>query len=205
MEGNICRICLEEESDRSKLIKPCRCDGSSKYVHKTCLHTWIKTGYGGPRYLQCQACHASYIRKDTSEEDITNEVFNAMGTLCLYVTMFFVLAIILSWAAPLMGYLLLSLMVMILYFTCILLTGSVLAGLLIICGYTWLGEMIKSKDTRQSRYPVILGTVICYLSAVWILYTAVYPVVESEIQATYRSKVVQKMFDLELKNYVELD
>ena len=39
---NICRICLEEESNYDLLINPCRCNGTSKYVHKNCINTWLQ-------------------------------------------------------------------------------------------------------------------------------------------------------------------
>ena len=36
-----CRYCLCEES-KQKLIQPCNCEGSLKYVHNSCLGEWIK-------------------------------------------------------------------------------------------------------------------------------------------------------------------
>jgi len=35
-----CRFCLEQDAV-SNLIAPCDCKGSSKYVHNTCLVTWV--------------------------------------------------------------------------------------------------------------------------------------------------------------------
>jgi hypothetical protein len=38
-----CRYCLsDEKSDR--LIDPCNCEGTMKYVHRDCLGDWIKNG-----------------------------------------------------------------------------------------------------------------------------------------------------------------
>lgn len=34
-----CRICLDDKSDEV-LFSPCRCSGSSKYVHRSCLNKW---------------------------------------------------------------------------------------------------------------------------------------------------------------------
>ena len=39
-DENFCRICLEEEDNINSLISPCRCSGSSKYVHIQCLQNW---------------------------------------------------------------------------------------------------------------------------------------------------------------------
>ena len=38
-----CRICLDEEKDDNKLIIPCKCKGTQKYVHIKCLQTWRET------------------------------------------------------------------------------------------------------------------------------------------------------------------
>ena len=36
-----CRICLEDEDELDKLISPCLCNGTMKYVHYECLHKWV--------------------------------------------------------------------------------------------------------------------------------------------------------------------
>lgn len=38
-DEKICRICLEFETTDDKLIWPCRCAGSVKFVHEECLKT----------------------------------------------------------------------------------------------------------------------------------------------------------------------
>ena len=35
-----CRICFEIETYDDPFISPCRCKGTSSYVHKSCLNTW---------------------------------------------------------------------------------------------------------------------------------------------------------------------
>ena len=35
-----CRFCLEEETKSSKLISPCDCKGSQRFVHVNCLNRW---------------------------------------------------------------------------------------------------------------------------------------------------------------------
>eukprot|EP00055_Hartaetosiga_balthica_P013898 m.73361 g.73361 ORF g.73361 m.73361 type:complete len:365 (-) comp8419_c0_seq1:2194-3288(-) len=57
-----CKICLDsEESSGNKLISPCKCKGSMKYVHETCLLEWTESRFG--EYAtegQCQYCHEKY-------------------------------------------------------------------------------------------------------------------------------------------------
>ena len=70
---SICRICLEEEPDISKLINPCRCDGSSKYVHIDCLNQWriISERDGNEGSNKCMECKTEYIiRRNIERENI---------------------------------------------------------------------------------------------------------------------------------------
>ena len=40
----LCRICYgEEETEENPLVQPCTCSGSMKYIHLSCLKTWINT------------------------------------------------------------------------------------------------------------------------------------------------------------------
>jgi len=44
-EGRQCKICLggeEEEDELGRLISPCKCKGTIKYVHLECLNRWRK-------------------------------------------------------------------------------------------------------------------------------------------------------------------
>ena len=38
-----CRICLDDETDRSLVLAPCSCAGSQKWVHRACLDRWRAT------------------------------------------------------------------------------------------------------------------------------------------------------------------
>ena len=56
-----CRICLEEEEDLDKLISPCRCSGTSKYVHIECLKQWRYQDVDAPGFYRCMECNENYI------------------------------------------------------------------------------------------------------------------------------------------------
>ena len=65
-----CRICLES-SDEESLIAPCRCNGSSKFVHRDCLQQWIDV----KKKKQCECCRSHYLQElsidiPPSEDDI---------------------------------------------------------------------------------------------------------------------------------------
>ena len=55
-----CRICFEEVEDRATLIVPCRCSGSSKYVHRDCLEQWRVMDLESPNYSRCNTCRHVY-------------------------------------------------------------------------------------------------------------------------------------------------
>jgi len=80
-----CRICLEDESDIDKLISPCRCSGSSKYVHLDCLQTWRRTSRGGIGENKCMECHTEYlIRKTYDRERILEIPICKLGQIVYY-------------------------------------------------------------------------------------------------------------------------
>lgn len=53
-------VTYEDESGR--LIRPCMCKGSSKYVHEGCLQAWrhADPSYGRRNYWQCPTCGYKY-------------------------------------------------------------------------------------------------------------------------------------------------
>ena len=54
-----CRYCLSDEKSE-KLIDPCNCEGTLKYVHSDCLQDWIKNGN---RVVYEQHTNLLYITK----------------------------------------------------------------------------------------------------------------------------------------------
>ena len=50
------------EDENGRLIRPCHCKGSSKYVHEACLQAWrhADPSYGRRNYWQCPTCGFKY-------------------------------------------------------------------------------------------------------------------------------------------------
>lgn len=67
-ELKMCRICLQDELNDNLLINPCRCAGTSKYVHKLCLDTWRNTNIHSESFLKCMECNTYYIFEQGIEE-----------------------------------------------------------------------------------------------------------------------------------------
>ena len=43
-KNSVCRICyIEEENKENPLLQPCKCSGSMKFIHLSCLKQWIST------------------------------------------------------------------------------------------------------------------------------------------------------------------
>lgn len=55
---NVCKIChCGEEDGEPKLITPCLCSGSLKFVHQDCLHRWIKSS----DIKKCELCKFTFL------------------------------------------------------------------------------------------------------------------------------------------------
>lgn len=126
----VCRICLDtvlptvqpseflqkprvvyESSDPElgRLLRPCKCKGSSRYVHEGCLQTWRHADprYGRRNYWQCPTCGFQYrLERLTWARWISSsgtQLFLTIGILLL--TMFFLGFV----ADPIIGFFLVEL------------------------------------------------------------------------------------------------
>jgi hypothetical protein len=93
VEQYSCRFCLDE-GQRIDFIAPCRCAGTSKWVHRECLDKWRSTRED-KAFSQCTECKADYdiicITNDSSWD-----VCNRGTRFCCYFTRDFSLVIIVS-------------------------------------------------------------------------------------------------------------
>tara|TARA_A100001015_G_scaffold291511_1_gene365745 strand:+ start:670 stop:1479 length:810 start_codon:yes stop_codon:yes gene_type:complete len=55
-----CRICFDIETNDDKFISPCRCKGTSKYVHKSCLNSWRNFNRESIAWTTCMECGTKY-------------------------------------------------------------------------------------------------------------------------------------------------
>jgi hypothetical protein len=63
MDALECRFCLQEgktNDKRNPLWKPCKCKGTSAYVHKICLTKWRMTTLRVDQDIQCPVCNSVY-------------------------------------------------------------------------------------------------------------------------------------------------
>jgi len=82
----MCRICLDEQDTLDDLISPCRCSGSSKYVHVECLQKWRNTSRGETGENICMECRTEYIiRKTHDREHLINMDTSVLLQLIYYI------------------------------------------------------------------------------------------------------------------------
>lgn len=71
-QDRLCKICLEKESEHEKIpdCYPCKCTGSLKYVHSSCLEMWLKT----TSTKQCELCLYKYKFKNIYRKDTPDKI-----------------------------------------------------------------------------------------------------------------------------------
>lgn len=67
-----CRICYEPESEDLKLLQPCKCEGSMKYIHEECLKHWLDSNKKG---LFCEICKAKFHIKFIMETVFSQKLY----------------------------------------------------------------------------------------------------------------------------------
>ncbi|ODO04822.1 hypothetical protein I350_05432 [Cryptococcus amylolentus CBS 6273] len=83
-----CRICFsgpEEEESMGKLISPCLCSGSMRFVHVECINAWRGTGTNAATYMECPQCHFRYRIQRTQISGLaTSKPVLILSTLSLF-------------------------------------------------------------------------------------------------------------------------
>ncbi|WVQ74397.1 hypothetical protein IAR50_003998 [Cryptococcus sp. DSM 104548] len=83
-----CRICFsgpEEGESLGKLISPCLCSGSMRFVHVECINAWRGTGTNAKAFLECPQCHFKYrIRRTRISGLATSKPILILSTLSLF-------------------------------------------------------------------------------------------------------------------------
>ena len=60
-QEKVCRICLESTEETSnRLIHPCRCTGSVRYIHAECLKAWLASQIEDLASAHCEICKTPF-------------------------------------------------------------------------------------------------------------------------------------------------
>lgn len=92
---------VSENPEDGRLISPCRCKGSQKYVHEACLQAWrLAQPMAERNYWKCPTCGFEYRMQRLSwGRLVSNKLTRALLTLLVFVLTLFVLGFV---ADPLM-------------------------------------------------------------------------------------------------------
>ncbi|ORX78428.1 hypothetical protein BCR32DRAFT_270075 [Anaeromyces robustus] len=94
IDTRVCRICFggaNEILESGKLISPCKCKGSMKYVHVNCLNEWRLASANNASYYQCDQCKYKYNFQRTKFAKILSNKFVIflIATFITYLYIFF--------------------------------------------------------------------------------------------------------------------
>ena len=56
-----CRICFDPESTEHKLISPCKCTGSMRFIHEDCLKIWLLSKDKDLTSSECDICKFKFL------------------------------------------------------------------------------------------------------------------------------------------------
>ncbi|CAK66432.1 unnamed protein product (macronuclear) [Paramecium tetraurelia] len=77
-KGRICRICMMEE-ETSRFIYPCKCKGSTQFVHEECFKSWILTKNNVEKVLKkdisCEVCSQKINMKLIIQDKVQFSLF----------------------------------------------------------------------------------------------------------------------------------
>uniref|UniRef100_A0A7S3Y8H9 RING-CH-type domain-containing protein n=2 Tax=Lotharella globosa TaxID=91324 RepID=A0A7S3Y8H9_9EUKA len=65
-----CRICFDSENPET-MIRPCRCSGGQKWIHRSCLDDWRSQDSIPHAFERCPTCHFNYITEVKTNEPTT--------------------------------------------------------------------------------------------------------------------------------------
>lgn len=94
-DEKVCRICADDE-EQSELIAPCRCSGSVKYVHRSCLDKWRSTTLNREYFLRCSMCKQVYVLDELDEAKKQKRVYQikvARDIVSVLLVIFAILAV----------------------------------------------------------------------------------------------------------------
>lgn len=85
------------DPESGRLLRPCKCKGSSKYVHEGCLQSWrhADPGYGKRNYWQCPTCGFRYrLERMQWGRWISSTVTQLVLTVTIFLTALFLMGFV---------------------------------------------------------------------------------------------------------------
>ena len=76
----VCRICLDSNNKRD-LCVPCRCSGTSLFVHRQCLRKWQDISTNPDSKTKCPTCTFVYDDADAGKQQSDVDRLRILNTL----------------------------------------------------------------------------------------------------------------------------
>ena len=88
-----CKFCYEKEKKNDPLIIPCKCEGTIKYVHQSCLKKWLIKSKIRPELSRCEICKDKYYIRYYKDKKIDKNAYKrfVLYIFCLIIGMVFIL------------------------------------------------------------------------------------------------------------------
>ncbi|KAG8698305.1 hypothetical protein FRC08_006006 [Ceratobasidium sp. 394] len=103
-EEKQCRICFggaEEESELGRLISPCLCRGSIRYVHVNCLKQWRVTSQSSSAFWSCPQCGFRYALARTRALGLAaSPVILSTASVVLFTIIVLLSSFLATWFVP---------------------------------------------------------------------------------------------------------
>ena len=108
-EEKFCKICFEniENKKTGKLINPCKCTGTVRYIHEECLKTWQVSQKKDIKNAECELCHCKYSMdfkmglRFYPRQAIEDGLLSFISSLCLFILIATLISIIIIFAIQL--------------------------------------------------------------------------------------------------------
>lgn len=163
-----CRICFEDADE--KLISPCLCKGTSKYIHEECLKQWLRHQSEKILGSKCEICHHTYSIQIRSSRQLSIIFNKAICTIIFFyliaLTIIFSLALIPILYPKLFPYSVIVKIILTLASLFFFVFGFVVASSTLknICSiekiYSWEIENYQVKKNRTSLISKLIGLAI---------------------------------------------
>ncbi|GAA5969302.1 hypothetical protein JCM11641_007544 [Rhodosporidiobolus odoratus] len=90
-DASMCRICFGGPDDElGKLFSPCKCTGTSRFVHQSCLETWRKASRNRRSFYECDLCRYQYkFRRTTAARLVTSRITVTLLTSWIFLFLVF--------------------------------------------------------------------------------------------------------------------
>lgn len=197
-----CRICFDDEEERDKIIVPCKCNGSGKYVHKECLNMWLSTNRNNSNYERCNSCLLEYLREKDNKHEIrkkADEIYNNILYSIVLISLFLILIIwLVSYLIPGFGIFIIAIVTMLVYIALIF-SG---VGIMFIMVFYVCMLAFQSYKPEKSKEKSIALLIVFVIGASFLLSPFIYNESLTLAKGVCRQTVNDVMFDHELNRYV---